>query len=72
MSSLHNLPYQIVHTQAATVNQSSVVNRFTIHPFDNILKPTNTVASTVKTRVTMNTVVCLSGDDEVAIFDMAK
>lgn len=54
------------------MNQSSVVNRFTIHPFDNILKPTNTVAITAKTRVTTNTVLCLSGVDEFAASDMAK
>lgn len=54
------------------MNQSSAVNRFTIHPFDNILKPKNTVAITAKTSVTTNTEVCLSGGDELAVTDMAK
>lgn len=70
--SSYTLLYLVEHTQAATVNQSSVVNRFTIHPFDNILKPKNTVAITAKTSVTTNTVVCLSGGDESAVPDMAK
>lgn len=54
------------------MNQSSVVNRFTIHPFDNILKPKNTVAITAKTSVTMNTEICLSGGRELAVPDMAE